>query len=195
MSSKKPNKLSKTQIRKLGDRLRKDIYNPTDEDLLHLEEYRSSFKTVIPSIFRRVFELSRQIRHDSITTYRIKRIESILSKLHRFDGTTAEKIELDRMWDIVGCRVIMNSKIKVYQLFELLEKEFDVVLNSKLKCVHIFKHLFILKVGILPYTYVALFLDLGGYPHLCLSWLKTPVLCGVKRPMCRFRTELDLHLN
>lgn len=126
MANKKPNQLSKTQIRKLGDRLRKDIYNPTDADLIHLEEYRSSFKTVIPNIFKKVFELSREVRHDSITTYRIKRIESILSKLHRFDGTNRDKIELDRMWDIVGCRVIMNSKDKVYQLFNLLNKEFDI---------------------------------------------------------------------
>tara|TARA_R110000796_G_scaffold71409_4_gene162085 strand:+ start:5845 stop:7179 length:1335 start_codon:yes stop_codon:yes gene_type:complete len=123
---KTANKLSKSQIRKLGDRLRKNIQIPDDKDLIQLEEYRTSFKSVIPNIFKRVYELSRKVRHDATTTYRIKRIESILSKLQRFDGSKLEKIELDRMWDIVGCRVILNTEEKVYQLFELLKKEFEI---------------------------------------------------------------------
>lgn len=126
MAKTKKNKLSNTQIRKLGERLRENIQCPEDEDLLHLEEYRTSFKSVVSTVFKTVYELSRNIRHDSTTTYRIKRIESILRKLDRFDGKKGDKIELDRMWDIVGCRVILNTEEKVYQLFKQLEKEFQI---------------------------------------------------------------------
>jgi len=57
-----------------------------------------------------------------IVTYRIKRLESIISKLKREPGR-----ELDRMWDIDGwCRCILYSQSSVEKVYQDLKKKFNV---------------------------------------------------------------------
>ncbi|MBA3901390.1 MAG: hypothetical protein H0X62_14485, partial [Bacteroidetes bacterium] len=66
-------------------------------------------------------ELSKRIRKDSIVTFRIKRIESILSKLDR-EAT----MQLDSMGDIAGCRCLFSSDAAVLEMVKRLEKKFIV---------------------------------------------------------------------
>ncbi len=116
---------SKTQIRKLGDRIRSEISTGLDHvapaDIEMLEEYRVSYKEYISSIFNKLYKESKGIRHDSITTYRLKRIESIIRKLSRYP-----KMELDRMSDVAGCRCILNNEDRVYKLRDLIHEKFHV---------------------------------------------------------------------
>jgi hypothetical protein len=90
-------KISKTQIDRLGDRLRKG--NITDEDLRLLDEYRRSFsgayETVVGTIRDRL-GLEPTGRPAKSTT-------SITEKLRR------ESIRLTQIQDIAGCRLVISD--------------------------------------------------------------------------------------
>ena len=58
--------------------------------------------------------------HDCICTYRVKRIESIISKLIRFP-----EMQVNRAEDIAGCRCIMSSTEKTYELYNRLMRNRD----------------------------------------------------------------------
>lgn len=113
--------LSKNQIRKLGDELRTISGKPSDDILYKLQDYRTSHKDSLADIFKILYESAKNTRPDSITTYRIKRIDSILNKLKRHPG-----MELDRMWDIAGCRCILKYTNDVYKLFNKIKSQFFV---------------------------------------------------------------------
>jgi len=99
---------TKSQINKLGKSLRLSIREGKSIDKVDLEKlqaYRTSFKDDIAPVFENVARLSKKIRKDSLTSLRIKRIESILSKIKR-----EPTMSLGNMGDIAGCRVITHSK-------------------------------------------------------------------------------------
>ena len=108
---------TKGDIERLGNLIRseKPILNPT---LNMLQDYRISHKDALSDVFKILCICSKQIRKDSIVTYRIKRIDSIIGKLDRYP-----KMQFDRMWDIAGCRCILKSDNDVYRLYELLKKK------------------------------------------------------------------------
>ena len=106
------NRISKTQIDRLGDRLR--IGNITDADLRLLDEYRRSFTEaydVVAGTIRRELQLEPTGRPAKSTT-------SIAEKLRR------ESIRLTQIQDIAGCRLIVpeiaNQEHVVASLVELL---------------------------------------------------------------------------
>jgi len=87
--------LSKTQIDRLGDRLRKG--SPSEADLRLLDEYRLSFGDAYDAIIRTIREklqLEPTGRPD-------KTPSSIVEKLRR------ESIRLSQCQDIAGCRIIV----------------------------------------------------------------------------------------
>src|SRR6185503_8934841 len=86
--------LSKTQIDKLGKRLRDE--NPTDTDLLALEEFRLSFGAA----YEEVVETIRTELGVETTGRPAKTTDSIVQKLRR--GTLSN---LSQMQDIAGCRI------------------------------------------------------------------------------------------
>ena len=104
---------SKSQINKLGKRLRASIREGTPieaNDLSQLQDYRTSFKEDISPVFESVARIAKSIRRDSLISLRIKRIESILSKVRR-----EPTMSLGNMGDIAGCRVICHSKSALSQ--------------------------------------------------------------------------------
>ncbi len=113
---------SNTKIRNIGKEIRKREYNLTDENLEDLEKYRISYKNDIAAVYNLLYDLSHNIYKNSIATYRIKRIESIIGKLIRFPS-----MKLDRMWDIAGCRCILNSNKQLYQLRDSINNNFEVI--------------------------------------------------------------------
>ena len=89
--------LSKTQIDRLGDRLRKG--NITDSDLRLLDVYRRSFNTaygMVAGAIRSRLDLEPTGRPAKSTT-------SIAEKLRR------ESIRLSQIQDIAGCRLIVSD--------------------------------------------------------------------------------------
>lgn len=114
-------KVSNKQIDKLGKELRV-IQNQKNEDLLErLQEYRISHKDALSQVFQVVCEKSTKIRSESITTYRIKRIDSIIRKLDRLKTR-----QLSKMGDIGGCRCILKNDAQVYKLRRELVKVFSL---------------------------------------------------------------------
>ncbi|WP_421801087.1 RelA/SpoT domain-containing protein [Flagellimonas sp.] len=116
--------MTKSQANKLGKSLRRNLNAnevPTSECLNNLQEYRTSFKDDVSSVFEKLAILAKETRKDSISSFRIKRIESILSKIKR-EPTMA----LGNMGDIAGCRVLLYSEFALKKLIEKIHLQFDV---------------------------------------------------------------------
>jgi ppGpp synthetase/RelA/SpoT-type nucleotidyltranferase len=113
------NKFSKSQLRKLGKELCKEDFDHSKLDIL--EEYRLSYKESGREVFDSLILLSNQISSNSITTYRIKRINSIIRKLKR-----RRDRPLGNMNDIVGCRCIVKSEKQIKKLRRLIKNQFTI---------------------------------------------------------------------
>lgn len=116
--------MTKSQVNKTGKNIRKKIQNGDripEEDLLALQKYRTSFQTDLASVFNTISSTSKDERSDSIVSFRIKRIESILSKIRR-----QPTMALGNMGDIAGCRVIVYSQEALLGLVEKFHRIFIV---------------------------------------------------------------------
>jgi ppGpp synthetase/RelA/SpoT-type nucleotidyltranferase len=113
------NKFSKNQLRNLGKELCKEDFDHSKLDIL--EEYRLSYKEAGREVFDSLILLSNQISSNSITTYRIKRINSIIRKLKR-----RRDRPLGNMNDIVGCRCIVKSEKQIKKLRRLIKNQFTI---------------------------------------------------------------------
>lgn len=107
------------EVNRLGDKVRVEyISDSLNEDTLNeLQNYRTSHKDTLAKVFNVLCNLNRKMGKQNIVTYRIKRFESIIGKLYRYP-----KMEFSRMWDIGGCRYIVNNNEEVYRLKELIQK-------------------------------------------------------------------------
>lgn len=104
--------LTKSQINRLGDRLRKG--NVTDDDLRSLENYRLSFNAASDAVVEKIrSELNLE------PTVRAKTRSSIIEKLKR------EKTRLSHMQDIAGCRVILADIPAQNHVTETLQAIFE----------------------------------------------------------------------
>ena len=114
------NKYSNKDYKRLGDRIRSNPKQIADEDLRMLQTLRLSYKEPLAIIFKSIERVAYKVDHDSICTYRVKRIESIISKLLRFP-----EMQVNRAEDIAGCRCIMSSTEKSYELYDRLMRNRD----------------------------------------------------------------------
>ena len=89
--------ISKTQIDKLGERLR--VGSISDDDLRLLDEYRRSFSAAYEFV---VGVISKQLGLEP-TGRPAKSTTSIAEKLQR------ESIRLTQIQDIAGCRVVVSD--------------------------------------------------------------------------------------
>ena len=111
---------SNKDYKKLGDRIRSNPKQIAADDLLMLQTLRLSYKEPLSVIFKSIEKVAYKVDHDSICTYRVKRIESIISKLIRFP-----EMQVNRAEDIAGCRCIMSSTEKAYELYHRILKNKD----------------------------------------------------------------------
>lgn len=126
--------MTKGEINRLGNVIRSEFDELSETTLLGLQNYRISHKDTLAKVFNILCNLNRKMKKTNIVTYRIKRIESIIGKLYRYP-----KMEFSRMWDIGGCRCIVNNNDEVYKLKELIEKnefltirkEYDYIANPQ----------------------------------------------------------------
>lgn len=107
-------KSSKSQIDKLGERLKAGTYTP--DDLRMLDEYRRSFDAAHEQVIRAI----RQIG-EMPTSRRAKSNASIVAKLLR------ERTRLSKMQDISGCRVVVSGIMEQEQTVESLKAAFPSV--------------------------------------------------------------------
>ena len=115
-------KITKGNINKLGNKIRTEYGNISNDTIQQLENYRTSHKDSLAKVFRELCRIKYKVGRTTIVTYRIKRFESIINKLYRFP-----KMEFARMWDIGGCRCIVKSNNEVYKLRDEINK----ILNIK----------------------------------------------------------------
>lgn len=107
---------------KLGDRIRKDASNISEYDLEMLQHLRISYKEPLSIIFNNIERLAHKVDPHCVCTYRIKRIESIISKLIRFPT-----MQINRIEDIAGCRCILSDEKQVYELYNRILKKKDQI--------------------------------------------------------------------
>ena len=114
--------MTKKQINKLGERLRDKLLekqSPNNEDLKLLQQYRIDFRETLLTVSQELHRIMNKIDKTGIITYRVKRIESIFSKLLRERG-----MALARMQDIAGARCILeNEKLVRNYLKELQQSQ------------------------------------------------------------------------
>lgn len=142
MKKNSPKKFSNTEIDKLGIKIREQSKEQKLETLNKLQEFRTSHKNSLSEIFHILLKIKNSVDKKSIVTYRIKRFESIIGKLRRY-----QKMKLSRMWDIGGCRVIFDNNKDVYDFKEKvssvlkIRKEYDYIKNPQkdgYKSLHLF---------------------------------------------------------
>lgn len=88
---------SKGDYKRLSDRIRKNPNNIESSDYEMLQALRLTYKDSLATVFNTLDRLAHGIDKDCVCTYRIKRIESIISKLLRFPD-----MEVQRVADIAG---------------------------------------------------------------------------------------------
>ncbi len=103
--------VSKTQIDRLGDRLKGSPH--TESDLRLLDDYRRSFAEAYEAVVRTI----RQ-RGEFPTGRLAKSTVSITEKLRR------ESIRLSQMQDVAGCRVVVANLVKQDEFVASLKTDF-----------------------------------------------------------------------
>lgn len=104
---------SKTRVGKAGEyligaRAEKELL---EESITILNNWRSAHAFPLNSIQNSLRHRAKKVDKDYLITQRLKRISSIENKLRRFPT-----MELNRMQDIGGCRVILSSNSMVDKL-------------------------------------------------------------------------------
>lgn len=138
---------TKGEIDRLGDKIREQSVSIDDETITELQSYRTSYKEALAQTFNILCASSKKIHPTCIVAFRIKRFQSIISKLERYS-----EMRFSRMWDIAGCRCILRNDKEVYRLKSIIEndklleivKEYDYIAkpqNDGYKSLHLFvKH-------------------------------------------------------
>lgn len=112
-------------VNRLGVKIRAEFPKISGSTKEQIQEHRISFKETTNATFNSLCSLSKRVNKNAIITYRIKRIETIIGKLKRTEGTKDEQ-KFSRMWDISGCRCIVDNDRELYKLEKLISKKFIV---------------------------------------------------------------------
>ena len=109
---------TKGDYKRLSNRIRTNPKEISNEDYEMLQALRLTYKEPLAIVFDSLYKIAHKVNENSICTYRIKRIESIISKLIRF-----KDMEVQRASDIAGCRCIMPTNEDAIRLIELIKKQ------------------------------------------------------------------------
>ena len=120
MGEEKVKEPSQNDYRRLGERIKTKPENISIEDLELLQNYRTTYRLPLATVFSELEQLAQRVDPNCVCAYRVKRIESIISKLKR-----QPKMMLDRVGDIAGCRCIMSNIDAVYRLYNILIQKSD----------------------------------------------------------------------
>ena len=105
-------KISKSAIRKIGERLKND--SATQADLSLMSEYRTNHIYLTKMLIQTIKD---KLPPPILIARRLKRLGSIVQKLKRFDS-----MELDRMQDIGGVRAVFNNNGEVREYADNIKK-------------------------------------------------------------------------
>lgn len=103
-------------INRLGERLReRKGQHIDDNDLDLLQAHRLSFADPLFKVFRDLASTKTRVERSSIIAFRLKRISTIINKTIR-----KPDMQLNRMWDIAGIRLIFNNEASVRKMLNLI---------------------------------------------------------------------------
>lgn len=106
-----------SEYKKLSKRIRNNPNNIAQDDYEMLQTLRLSYKNPLSTVYNIIDDIAHTVDKECICTYRIKRIESIVSKILRFP-----QMSVQNAGDIAGCRCIMATTELAIKLFNKLEK-------------------------------------------------------------------------
>ncbi len=112
---------SGNQIKRLGKALRD---GPISDDLIRqLEDYRAAFDPLLIDMSLKLEAILAATKIPSLLTGRSKRTKSIIRKLKRVQN---RGMDLSRVADIVGLRLLVENVAAQERMLELLIKELDL---------------------------------------------------------------------
>lgn len=120
---------SKKAVKKAGDTIRKGTDPEQREEAINIiRNFRESHLYPLMLIKNHVNRMAKKVSGDYILARRLKRLPTIIDKLQRptLDGTTTNAIQLTRMQDIGGCRVIFDTVEEIYDCLERLKRSKSV---------------------------------------------------------------------
>lgn len=110
---------TKGEIKRLGERIVASNGEINTGDLSLLQEFRTSFSQPLSDTFNKIITIKNNVRQSAIVAFRLKRISTIINKAIR-----EPSMNLSRMGDIAGIRLILENDREVYQALELIQKQF-----------------------------------------------------------------------
>jgi putative GTP pyrophosphokinase len=110
-----PGQFTKSQIDRLGQRLRAQTFQ--EAELTLLDEYRRSFGPA----YDRVVETVQEVLSVPVSGRPAKSTTSIIEKLNR------ESIRLSQIQDIAGCRIVVSDSLEQNRAVELIAAAFENV--------------------------------------------------------------------
>lgn len=119
---------TQNDYRRLGERIRAKSENISSEDLTMLQHFRTTYREPLSIVFNELEQMAHRVDPNCVCAYRVKRIESIVSKLKRLPD-----MKLDRVGDIAGCRCIMRDINCVYALCDKLRESSKFEIKGKIR--------------------------------------------------------------
>ncbi|MFH1890349.1 MAG: RelA/SpoT domain-containing protein [Candidatus Kuenenbacteria bacterium] len=106
-----PQKFSKSKIDSAGAILCNGKNSEEDKNnaLEILSNWRASHSYPMHIFKKRLKRISEKIDKNALSAQRLKRVPSIIKKLHRKYGGNKATMKLTQMQDIAGCRVVMSN--------------------------------------------------------------------------------------
>lgn len=108
--------LSRSQIRRAGERLRRDE-TPSEADRQIYADYRDTFEEPL----REVVETIAGFADGAPVHSRLKRLETVVEKLRR------SPTDLSRLEDIAGCRVVLPTMAEQHTVFDRIRATWEVM--------------------------------------------------------------------
>jgi putative GTP pyrophosphokinase len=104
---------SKSRVNRAGESVRRG--NASEEDIRIIDEWRAAHRAVL-NTFQAILRTKTRFKNIAVAQ-RHKRKRTIFDKLKRFDG-----MQLSRMDDVAGCRLIFEDISELYSFREIIHK-------------------------------------------------------------------------
>ena len=113
-------------IKRLGESIVNNKGYVKDSELELLQDYRKSFIEPLSQTFNKLIIIKNNVGKDGIIAFRLKRIITIINKVLR-----EPKMQLSRMGDIAGIRLILKNDEQVYRALRIIKEEFEISGNIR----------------------------------------------------------------
>ena len=108
-------------IKRLGESINVKQGKIDNDELELLQQYRKSFTEPLTETFSTLTLLKSKVNRGGIIAFRLKRIKTIINKALR-----NPKMNLYRMGDIAGIRIILENEQQLFKMSELIQENFEV---------------------------------------------------------------------